>query len=79
VFWIGVAQSSQRSGLGRAILEKAEIMAKTAEARRVMICTSSLPSTAPARALYTKCGYSQVGAAVPDFYGEDKITFSKAL
>jgi GNAT superfamily N-acetyltransferase len=80
LYWIAVRLACQGAGLARAILARAEAEAISFGARRMFIDTSATAPYAPARALYTACGYAQV-ALLPDFYrpGDAKAIFAKTL
>lgn len=69
-----------RSGVGSVLLAEAEREAVSGGALRLLISTSSLPPTAPARALYERRGYARV-EVVPDYYGpgDDAVRYRKQL
>ena len=56
---LSVAAAWQRIGLGRAMLEFAINLAKDAAARRIFL--EVRVSNVAARALYTRCGFSEIG------------------
>lgn len=80
LLWIGVSRAAEGTGVGAALLADAEALAARADARILIIATSSTPATARARAFYTRNGYALVGT-IPHFYARDdgKVIFSKAL
>ena len=80
LLWIGVAAAARGRGVGAALLADAEALARASGARTFLVCTSSLPATAAARAFYAKAGLLAVGA-IPDFYGpgDDKVQYALRL
>ncbi len=78
--WLAVAPPKHGSGLGAALLDRAEADARGEGARVQLIETSSLPSYEPARRFYAKHGY-QVAGRLRDYYcdGDDMIVFEKRL
>jgi ribosomal protein S18 acetylase RimI-like enzyme len=80
LYWIAVAPSHQRQGIGVRVLAEVEAHIARAGGRRIYIETSSQLIYAPTRAFYRAAGYLQE-ARLADFYrdGDDKLIFSKAL
>ena len=80
LWFIGVEPEARRLGLGAALIHRAEQTARQARARLLLIETSSGPQFPPARALYTKEGYTVDGETV-GFYGpgQNKLIFRKTL
>jgi ribosomal protein S18 acetylase RimI-like enzyme len=80
LWWIGVAPSVSRQGVGSALLKDAEGVAKGAGARMLLISTSSSEATAGARSFYAQRGYKEVGR-IPAYYGpgDDKVILWKEL
>jgi len=80
LMWIGVARDAEGAGVGRALLQDAEALARARGARMLLISTSSTDATARARAFYARSGFAKVGH-VPAYYapGDDKVVFHKAL
>lgn len=81
LFWIGVNPTVQNSGFGKTLLRDIENRVKAEGHSRLVICTSSAPSTNRAKAFYERNGYQRGADVAPDFYGpgEDKITFAKVF
>jgi ribosomal protein S18 acetylase RimI-like enzyme len=80
VWWIAVAASEQRRGLGKQLLDFAEADVRDRGGRLLLIDTSSLPNYEPTRQFYLRRGYA-ISAQIPDFYrdGDDKVVFWKKL
>jgi ribosomal protein S18 acetylase RimI-like enzyme len=80
IYWIAVKPNQQGKGLGKKLLEYAEVDARDLNGRVMFIETSSLPHYDATRQFYLKCGYDQV-AQVPDFYadGDNMVIFRKRL
>jgi ribosomal protein S18 acetylase RimI-like enzyme len=80
LLWIGVDPQRHRSGAGTALLLEAERLARGAGCSWLRVSTSSLPATAPARALYERRGFTRT-EVVPDFYGpgDDAVVYRKQL
>lgn len=69
LFWICVLPEARGKGAGRALIAEAEVQARQAGGRLMVIYTSSTPKYAPARRLYEGAGFVRV-AIVPDYYAE---------
>lgn len=80
LYWIAVASGAQNAGTGTILLQEVERRLARADARLVIIETSSQPLYAPTRAFYERRGYAEV-ARVPDFYdeGDDRVIFAKRI
>lgn len=80
LLWVGVQPSRHRAGAGSLLLAEAERLARAAGGSVLRVSTSSLPATAPARALYERRGFTQV-EVVPDYYGpgDDAVRYTKQL
>jgi ribosomal protein S18 acetylase RimI-like enzyme len=80
LWWIVVAKDHQRRGLGGMLLRYVEDEARGAQARHLLIETSSLPHYEPTRRFYELHGYTQV-ARIPDYYaeGDSLILYRKVL
>ena len=80
LYWIAVARGAQNAGTGTILLQEVERRLARADARLVIIETSSQPLYAPTRAFYERRGYAEV-ARVPDFYaeGDDRVIFAKRI
>jgi len=80
LYWMAVNPASQGQGLGRTLLEAAEMWMAREGHTRVYLETSTRAQYAPTRAFYLHCGYTVV-AELPDFYspGDGKAIFVKIL
>jgi ribosomal protein S18 acetylase RimI-like enzyme len=80
LYWIAVARHAQNTGTGTILLQEVERRLARADARLVIVETSSQPLYAPTRAFYARKGYAEV-ARVPDFYaeGDDRVIFAKRI
>ena len=80
LYWLAVHPASQRKGLGRTLLEAAEMWMAREGHTRVYLETSLRGQYAPTRAFYLRCGY-EIAAELPDFYepGDGKVIFVKTL
>ncbi len=80
LYWIAVAPSAQREGLGREILARVESAVQAAGGERLVAETSSTERYAPTRAFYRRSGFRKV-AEIPDFYGpgDGKAIYVKSL
>lgn len=78
LYWIAVAPSQQKRGIGVLLLEFVETQVRERAGRRLVIETSSLPRYQPTRAFYDRHGYP-VLARIADFYavGDDRVIFGK--
>ncbi|MCI0590468.1 MAG: GNAT family N-acetyltransferase [Gammaproteobacteria bacterium] len=80
VYWIAVAPTHQRRGLGMSLLEFTEGLIRATGGEKVYVDTSSRPDYHPARQFYERAGYCPV-AVLPDFYAPNdaKIIYCKGL
>lgn len=80
IYWIVVAPSCQRKGVGGALLRQAESLISSRSGRLCIIETSGKGLYDSTRDFYHKMGYSEQ-ARITDFYaaGDDKIVFTKQL
>ncbi len=80
IYWIVVAPSHQRRGLGKALLEFAESQIRLKGGRMAIIETSSQPRYQSTRGFYRDAAY-EIVARLRDFYapGDDKIVCAKDL
>jgi ribosomal protein S18 acetylase RimI-like enzyme len=80
LYWIAVAPAAQNAGAGTRLLEEVERRLARADARLVIVETSSQPLYEPTRAFYRRRGFGEV-ARVPDFYadGDDRVIFAKRI
>jgi ribosomal protein S18 acetylase RimI-like enzyme len=80
LFWICVRPEARGKGAGRALMAEAEMQARAANGRVMVIYTSSTPTYAPARWLYEGAGFTRQ-AVVPDYYrdGDDLNIYWKRL
>lgn len=80
LWWIAVAADRHGRGLGGRLLAFVEAEVRAADARLLLIETSSTPAYHPTRQFYLKRGYTEA-AVVPDFYadGDGKVIFSKRV
>lgn len=80
LYWIAVAPSEQRNGLGRDLLTESERLAKGMGAGKMFVDTSGRKQYAPTRAFYERMGYHKA-AVLDDFYAADdaKIVYAKRL
>ena len=80
LYWIAVAPSGQRHGLGRQLIAEAERRAVSRGAVCMFIDTSGREQYLPTRAFYERMGY-RIHEVVPDFYpaGDDKVVYRKQL
>lgn len=80
LYWIAVSPEAQGRGIGTLIMQEVERRLERADARLVLIETSSTEPYAPTRAFYRALGYREV-ARVPDFYldGDDRVILARRL
>lgn len=80
LYWIAVAPSCQRHGLGRQLMEEVEARLTRRRAAEMFIDTSGRAQYGPTRAFYERMGYVR-HELVPDFYspGDDKVVYRKQL
>ena len=80
LYWIAVAPSRQRHGLGRQLLAEVERRALSAGAVSMFIDTSGREQYLPTRAFYERMGYLAHEVA-RDFYSpsDDKVVYRKRL
>ena len=80
IYWIAVAASRQRGGIGAALMDFVETRIRERGGRLAIIETSGRDGYAPTRAFYLKLGYREA-SRVRDFYapGDDKIISVKTL
>jgi len=70
LYWLAVDKSAQGKGLALALFARAEEYMKQVTGRAVIrIETSSKDGYTPARNLYVRAGYTEMGR-IPEFYGE---------
>lgn len=80
LYWIVVSPQIQRKGLGKKLLQEAELRAMAQGATEMFIETSGREQYRPTRRFYARMGYRQ-HEIVPDFYsvGDDKVVYKKQL
>jgi ribosomal protein S18 acetylase RimI-like enzyme len=81
LYWLAVDRSAQGKGLALTLFARAEEYMKTVTTRAVIrIETSSKDAYAPARALYVRAGFTEMGR-IPEFYGEGDslVMFHKSV
>jgi ribosomal protein S18 acetylase RimI-like enzyme len=80
LYWIAVAPSGQRHGLGRQLMRETERRAISGGGLRMFIDTSGREQYLPTRAFYERMGY-RIHEVVRDFYspGDDKVVYRKQL
>ena len=80
LFWIGTAPSTQRKGVGHALIEATERAVRSMGGRLLIVETSDRPEYEPARRFYASHGYRRE-ALIKDFYdvGDSLILYSKEL
>lgn len=78
LYWIAVAPSFARSGIGRMLAATMEKVITDLHGRQIHIDTSSLPTYTPACRFYEKIGF-RLEARLKDFYrqGDDKLIYVK--
>jgi ribosomal protein S18 acetylase RimI-like enzyme len=80
LFWIGTAPSTQRKGVGHALIEATEQAIRSRGGRLLIVETSDRPEYDPARRFYAAHDYRRE-ALIKDFYdaGDSLILYSKKL
>jgi len=80
IYWVAVLQAKRGHGLGKALMRAAEKGMAEADARLILLETSSKAEYEDARRFYLLLGYEEV-CRVPDFYdrGDDKLVYWKRL
>jgi ribosomal protein S18 acetylase RimI-like enzyme len=80
LYWIAVAPSGHRQGVGRKLMEACEARIAAARGRLVVVETSSRTDYGATRAFYEALGYSPA-ARVAGFYadGDDLVVYTKQL
>ncbi|MFO0953472.1 MAG: GNAT family N-acetyltransferase [Isosphaeraceae bacterium] len=80
LWWIAVEPGGQSKGLGTEMLRRAEADARAADARLMLIETSSLPHYEPTRQFYMRRGYN-LYAVLEDYYadGDAMVVFARRL
>ncbi len=80
LYWIAVAPSWQKQGLGATLLSEVENRVRAGGGRQMYIETSGKEQYSPTRAFYQRCGY-EIACTLADFYddGDDKVVWRKVL
>lgn len=80
IYWMAVDPHRQRQGIGRRLLNDAEMSISKVHGRLILIETSSKPEYEKTRKFYESCDY-EIIARIPDFYtpGDDKLVFQKVI
>ncbi len=80
IYWLAIAPSEQRQGVGKALLAFAEDKIKADKGRLSLIETSSKPEYERTRRFHLSQGY-ELTCRIADFYapGDDKLVFQKRL
>lgn len=80
LYWIATHNDFRGKGIGKKVLDAAEMEIGKMGGRGIYIETSSKPLYKPTQEFYEKCGYT-VNAILKDFYNvnDDKIIFTKFL
>jgi ribosomal protein S18 acetylase RimI-like enzyme len=80
IYWLAIAPSEQRRGIGKALLAFAEDKIKAEKGRLILIETSSKPEYERTRRFHRSQGYT-LACRIADFYapGDDKLIFQKRL
>ncbi|MCL6430553.1 MAG: GNAT family N-acetyltransferase [Anaerolineae bacterium] len=78
LYWLAVAPTARREGIGRILLERVEADVRREGARMLVVETSGTPGYEPARRFYLARGYHRQ-ATIPDFYapGDDLVIYVK--
>lgn len=80
IYWLAVAPTQQRQGIGKVLLTSAEGNIRETKGRLALIETSSKPEYEATRLFYRAQGY-EMACRIADFYalGDDKLVFQKHL
>ncbi|MDH3474104.1 MAG: GNAT family N-acetyltransferase, partial [Rhodospirillales bacterium] len=80
LYWIAVRPDTQRAGIGRELMARAESVMAAHGAKRIYLDTSTAEKYAASRAFYRAAGYRKA-AELPDFYrdGDGKVIFMKTV
>lgn len=80
LYWIAVAPSGQRHGIGRMLVEAVESQVVLNGGARIYIDTSGQAKYAPTRSFYERSGF-RCDARLVDFYaeGDDRVIYVKTL
>jgi len=80
LYWIAVRPDTQRGGIGREVMKRAEAAMIDQGAKRIYLDTEDTEKYIPTRNFYRAVGYSKA-AELPDFYddGKGKVIFMKAV
>jgi ribosomal protein S18 acetylase RimI-like enzyme len=80
LYWIAVAPSFARQGVGQVLMQYMEKILSELQGRQIHVDTSSLPAYLPACRFYGKSGFS-LEARLRDFYqaGNDKLIYVRLL
>ncbi len=80
LYWIAVAPSVQRQGVGEALMWATESEVRKRGGRLILVETSGTEAYAATRAFYEAIGY-QREAVIRDFYrlGDDLVIYAKRL
>jgi ribosomal protein S18 acetylase RimI-like enzyme len=80
LYWMAVAPSEQRKGLGKALVLWLEAEVRKLKGRMIIIETSSQPRYESTRQFYINLGYQEV-ARIPDYYreGDDRVIYAKSF
>lgn len=80
IHWILVDKEFQNKGIGKELIEKAELNIKQKDGRLIIIETSFTNSNRDVCNFYEKCGYIPC-AIVPDYYkdGDSKVVYLKRV
>ncbi|OGI07522.1 MAG: GNAT family N-acetyltransferase [Candidatus Margulisbacteria bacterium GWF2_35_9] len=80
LYWIAVENTYQKSGIGKELMKRTEMIIKEIGGGRIYVETSSKDLYIPTRKFYQKSDYI-VEAQLKDFYGpnDDKVIFVKVV
>ncbi|CAN5689207.1 hypothetical protein BH09MYX1_BH09MYX1_32460 [soil metagenome] len=80
LYWIAVAQTAKRRGIGRALVEAMLDLLRQRSARLIRVETEGGPSYAATRAFYERTGFT-FGAEIAHFYAPDRalVVFVKYM